>query len=144
MPATPCTDWSPEEAISPEDLRKRLGLALAPALPATQAGAWAEGLLRGSGLLLLHHPELLDLIDGWVAGLNSETFTNLLPLLRRTFATFQPPERRQMGERLVDGNRPSGSTPNLTSADEINLERARLVVPVLQQIFGLEVKGEKP
>jgi hypothetical protein len=132
------------KAISPEDLRKRLGLALAPALPATQAGAWAEGLLRGSGLLLLHHPELLDLIDGWVAGLNSETFTNLLPLLRRNFATFQPPERRQMGERLVDGNRPSGSTPNLTSADEINLERARLVVPVLQQIFGLEVKGEKP
>ena len=130
------------KAITAEDLRVRLGFALAPALPAVQAGAWAEGLLRGSGLLLLHHPELLDLIDGWVCSLNADTFTNLLPLLRRTFATFQPPERRQMGEQLVEGKAPSGSRPGV-GGGEINFDRARLVVPVLKEIFGVPAKEEK-
>jgi len=131
------------QALSPEDLRKRLGLALAPVLPATQAGAWAEGLLRGSGLLLLHHPELLDLVDGWVCSLHEETFTNLLPLLRRTFATFQPPERRQMGERLVEGTGPSGSPAAATGAEEIDFARARLVAPVLRELLVDKDAGGK-
>lgn len=130
------------KALSPEDLRTRLGLALAPALPSTQAGAWAEGLLRGSGLLLLHHPELLDLIDGWVCSLNEDTFTSLLPLLRRTFATFHPPERKQMGERLFEGKGSTGPVAVAAVSEEIDLSRARLIAPVLCEIFGIAPQGD--
>ena len=40
------------------------------------------------------------MVDGWLAGVGDEVFTDVLPLLRRTFATFGPAERRQIGERV--------------------------------------------
>ena len=45
--------------------------------------------------------ELLGLLDGWLAGLPADAFTDVLPLLRRTFGAFAPPERRAIGEKAA-------------------------------------------
>src|SRR5439155_420784 len=77
---------------------RRMGLALSTAGDPAQAAAWVEGFLKGSGLVLLHDQALLGVVDNWLTGLPADTFTTLVPLLRRTFSTFTPPERRQIGE----------------------------------------------
>jgi hypothetical protein len=73
-----------------------LGLALAPTQPTAYATAWIEGFLRGSGLVLIHHRALFDLLDTWLGSLAEDTFREIVPLLRRAFAEFSPPERRQI------------------------------------------------
>ncbi len=128
------------QIITADELRRRVGLALSMALPAPVVGAWAEGLLRGSGLVLLHHPELLALIDTWVSGLTEDTFRSLLPLLRRTFATFPKPERNQMGEKLKEGTGAEAAKA-VVIEDDIDWDRARLVLPTLGKMLGLETKS---
>ena len=39
---------------------------------AAQAGAWAEGLLGGSALLLLHHDGVWKALDDWIVSLAPE------------------------------------------------------------------------
>ena len=69
------------------------------AAPAT-AASWLEGLLAGSGRLLVHDTAMLGLIDGWLTGLEAERFDEVLPLLRRTYSTFTGPERRAIGDQV--------------------------------------------
>ena len=59
-----------------------------------RAAAWIEGFLIGGGLLLVHDPKLLALIDQWLSAIAPDTFTEVLPLLRRGFGAFPSPERR--------------------------------------------------
>jgi len=124
-----------ERAWTPEETGRAMHIALSPAGEPSQAAAWLEGFLRGSGLMLLHNDTLWTLLDEWVESLSGEHFKPVLPLLRRTFATFPAPERRQMGERAKHGIRVE--KPDETSVDG---ERARKVLTVLRQILGI---GEK-
>jgi hypothetical protein len=116
------------------EVARRLNFALSAASEPAPGAAWVEGLLRGSGLLLLHHEALWQVLDEWVTGLGAEAFTELLPLLRRTFATFSAPERRQMGER-VRGRTP-GPSPAAGGAD-FDEERADAVLPLVAQLLGV-------
>ncbi|MEM7726371.1 MAG: DUF5682 family protein [Cyanobacteria bacterium P01_A01_bin.45] len=119
-----------------ENSARRLGLALSTVTEPSQAGAWVEGFLKGSGLLLLHDDILWQVLDDWVSGLSEESFITLLPLLRRTFATFTTPERRQMGERARKGV--GSKVENKTEdGNEINRENAALVLPIVQQLLGV-------
>jgi hypothetical protein len=113
-------------------------LALSTAVPPAEAAAWAAGLLRGSGLLLLHQEALWQVFDGWLAGLSEEMFVELLPLLRRAFADFTQPERRQMGDKVKHLGGPDGgrSAARAAASAEINVERANKVLPVLAHILG--------
>jgi hypothetical protein len=115
-----------------QEVIRRLRLALARAVEPAGAAAWLEGFLRGSGALLLHDDALWDAVDAWLAELPAETFEPILPLLRRTFSSFTPPERRQMGERAKHGRRQVAA---LTAVDP---ERAKRVLPVLARILGVE------
>jgi hypothetical protein len=117
---------------------RRMSLALSTANDPARAAAWVEGLLRGSGLLLLHGDAMWDVVDGWLAGLPADTFTQVLPLLRRTFSTFEWPERRQMGERAKRGR--SGATAVVgaaTATADFDAARAEAVLPLLYQILGI-------
>ncbi len=117
-----------------DEVERRMGLALSVGSEPAQAAAWVEGLLKGSGLLLLHNDGLWQALDRWVAALKGETFVAVLPLLRRTFSTFAAPERRQMGERARHGlARPDGSTQA-----EFDAARAEKVLPLVAQLLGLE------
>jgi hypothetical protein len=124
--------------LDSKDIARRLRLALSLVNDPTQAAAWLEGLLRGSGLLLLHDEILWVILDEWVTGMPRETFNAVLPLLRRTFSTFPTPERRQMGERARRG--PAASTTRDMLAGDVNTEWADQALPLLAQLLGLETE----
>ncbi|MGI4867888.1 MAG: DUF5682 family protein [Janthinobacterium lividum] len=110
-----------------------LGLALAPAQPTAYATAWIEGFLRGSGLVLIHHRELFDLLDTWLGSLAEATFRVVVPLLRRALAEFSPPERRQLLDLAAAG--PAGPPAAATEAD-FDWGRGARVLPVLRGLVG--------
>ncbi|AFZ67724.1 DUF5682 family protein [Deinococcus peraridilitoris] len=121
--------------LNPADVEVRLKQALAGVNPPSRVAAWLEGFLEGSGLVLVHDARLLGLIDDWLVGLSGDAFQEVLPLLRRTFTRFPAPERRTLGERIR-----SGEVRALhTRAEELDAERAALVLPVVAQLLGLEV-----
>jgi hypothetical protein len=66
-----------------------MSLALSSAQEPVYCAAWLEGFLSGSGLVLVHDPRLWQIVDAWVMQLAPERFTEVLPLLRRTFSTFR-------------------------------------------------------
>jgi hypothetical protein len=117
-----------------DQIGQRLGLALSVANAPLQSAAWIEGLLRDSGELLVHTDSLWPVLDRWVAALPPDTFVQLLPLLRRTFSTFAPPLRRQLGER-AQGT--AGSAHIRTVKTELDVERAERTLPLLAQLLGL-------
>ncbi|MEO1432276.1 MAG: DUF5682 family protein [Cyanobacteria bacterium J06633_8] len=124
------------EVLDAAEAARRMGLALSTANEPSQAGAWVEGFLKGSGLLLLHDDKLWQVLDNWVSNLPEDLFVASLPLLRRTFATFSEPERRQMGERVK--NSVNGNTSGFTDdSEDINEENAVLVLPILKQFLGV-------
>jgi hypothetical protein len=121
------------QLLDAAEVEKRVNLAVSVAAEPAKAAAWIEGFLRGSGLLLLYHETLLSVLDSWLASLNEEIFVQLLPILRRTFSTFEAPERRKIGERLKGGTTVSATTRTETEIDEA---RAGKVMPLLEMILG--------
>jgi hypothetical protein len=120
---------------SGEEVARRLSYALSLAMDPLQAGAWIEGLLKGSGLVLLHHDTLWQVLDKWVVGLSAEAFVTLLPLLRRTFARFSAPERRQMGEKVKQGQTLWVLSSTGEDRDD---ERVRAMLPFVKMLLGLD------
>lgn len=124
--------------LSPEETARRMGLALSLAVEPVHAAAWVEGFLQGSGLMLLHDDAIWQVLDRWVISLGPDTFVTLLPLLRRTFATFPIGERRQMADRVQQGGLARG--PQTTARfDEATFDRDRAdgVLPLVAQLLGL-------
>lgn len=114
----------------------RLSRALTVGVAPTTAAGYVEGFIAGGGLLLVHDEALLALVDRWLTGLHPDTFTAVLPLLRRTFAAFAAPERRAVGEqvrRLGSGTGRTGS-----DVDELDLDEARVarVLPTLELLLA--------
>jgi len=127
-------------AISEEQFYRLARLSLSSVNPPAECAAWATGLLRGSGLALLHQDALWQVFDRWLSELSAQVFVEMLPLLRRAFADFTGPERRHMGEKvkhLGPGSggiiRPPGSP---TDSTDIDHERASQVLPILAHILG--------
>lgn len=108
--------------------------ALSKGNTATESAQWLEGFLHGSGLLLIHQPSLWEILDGWVASLSEESFTDILPLLRRTFAQFPPPERQQM---MAISQKPTQAAAlNQPVQDDLDPARAEPVWKALKEIIG--------
>lgn len=129
-----------EGSLSTEAAARRLGLALSLASAPTQAAAWVEGFLQGSGLLLLHDDAIWQVLDDWLIKLPDNAFITLLPLLRRTFSNFSPAERRQMGERVRLGER---SVDNTASNVGFDCDRANTTLPLLAQLLGLSFDAQQ-
>jgi len=100
------------------------------------SAAWLEGFLKGSGTILLIDNDLWNLINSWVAQLDIATFTQVLPLLRRTFANFSAPERRKLGEKVKSGS-VSITATQFTESD-IDTERAKKGIPIVLQLLGYQ------
>lgn len=104
--------------------------ALSPAVAPADAAGFVEGFLAGSGTLLGHDLALLALVDGWVSGLSNDAFATTVPLLRRTFAEFEPAERRRIGD-AVSGR--VGAAPVLFGVDA---ERAASAMATVRAMLG--------
>jgi hypothetical protein len=81
----------------------RFSFALSPGQEPSHAAAWLEGFLKGSGMILLYDDTLWNLLYEWVDQLPETAFNDMLPVLRRTFAKFEPAERRKLGEKAQKG-----------------------------------------
>ncbi|MEZ4454681.1 MAG: DUF5682 family protein, partial [Nannocystaceae bacterium] len=126
--------------LGEEELARVASLALSRAIDPAEAAAWSEGLLRGTGLLLLHQDAVWRVLDGWLRELGDDAFAATLPVLRRAFSEFSDPERRSMGERVktlhVLCARAGGPVPGASPARRLDPARAQAILPVLAQILG--------
>jgi hypothetical protein len=129
-------------AFSSNDVETHMGLFLSVTNDANQAAKWLEGLLKGSGVVLLHDDRLWQVLDNWVTSLSPSTFDLVLPLLRRTFSTFPAPERRQMGERVKQNSSPASLAPrnNPINHGNLDIERAEKMIPAIAQLLGINLK----
>ncbi len=131
-----------QQVIDIEKLQQQAGLALSIAVPAIQAASWIEGTLYGGSQRLLYQDGFWQALDQWLCELSADSFTELLPLLRRAFSAFSGPERRMMGEKAlllrstsVVSEASRGRDDNSSSIDQ---QRAKRVLPVLAQVLGVK------
>ncbi|RPK59729.1 hypothetical protein EES43_18065 [Streptomyces sp. ADI96-02] len=133
--------------LTEDEAARLMGLALSPGTPPTDAAAWIEGFVGGAaggGMLLVHDERLLGLVDAWLTGVPADTFTDVLPLLRRTFAAYEPGVRRTLGELVRRGPATGGGTGG-DRADHayagfgpgLHTARADAAEPVLRLLLGL-------
>ncbi|MEZ4677763.1 MAG: DUF5682 family protein [Caldilineaceae bacterium] len=124
------------EKISSEEAATRFHFALSTAGQPEAAAAWLRGMLRGSGLLLIHDERIWAVVDGWLSGLREEHFIEVLPLVRRAFGDFATGERRMMGEKVKHGAQPgrNGVTPSELPFDH---EAGMAALPMVLQMLGL-------
>ncbi|MEL7020840.1 MAG: DUF5682 family protein, partial [Bacteroidota bacterium] len=123
------------EKISPSQLATYLHFALSDRNMHTKTIRWLEGFLHGSGMILVHHPTLWQLIDDWVTQLSNTAFAETLPLLRRAFSKFSVPERQQMLDLAKNGANP----PSSSHSDQVEWlsQPATTVLPTIQLLLGL-------
>ncbi|MFI5620609.1 DUF5682 family protein [Streptomyces sp. NPDC051567] len=121
-----------------------MGLALSPAATPADAAGWIEGFAGGAsggGTLLVHDDRLLGLIDTWLVSVPERAFTDVLPLLRRTFGAYEPGVRRTLGELVrrgpgsgpATGNGPGGAPEGF--APELDPGRADAVVDLVRMLL---------
>ncbi|WP_329083701.1 DUF5682 family protein [Streptosporangium sp. NBC_01469] len=121
------------------EVGRRMSRAMSAGHPPARAAAWIEGFLSGGGLLLVHDPRLLGLVDEWLTGLAPEAFVDVLPLLRRTFGAFAAPERRSIGSRVRSLGAGGGDlAPDAENFDE---ERAAAAVRTVLTILEPAISG---
>ncbi|MEU9042117.1 MULTISPECIES: DUF5682 family protein [unclassified Kitasatospora] len=122
--------------LDSEEAGRRLRLVLSVANAPADAAGWVEGFLTGGGALLLHDPRLLALLDAWLTGVSGEVFTDVLPLLRRTFAGLEAGVRTTIGGRVAAG--PLGGPPaDRAPVGELDRARADAAVPVVALLLGV-------
>ena len=121
------------ERLDASAAEARLSRALSPGTPAAEGAAFVEGFLAGSGTILLHDRALLGLVDAWLSGLSPDAFVTCLPLLRRTFSTFEPSERRLIGELVARG----GSAVAAAVDERLDEERASLALATVAELLGI-------
>ncbi|MEU7433172.1 DUF5682 family protein [Streptomyces sioyaensis] len=137
--------------LGEEGAERLMGLALSPGTPPVDAAGWVEGFVGGGdgGMLLVHDERLLALVDGWLTGVPDAAFTDVLPLLRRTFAEYEPGVRRTLGELIRRGptatpRRPPGDAPDPAApgfGPGLDRDRAAAVLPTLRLLLGIEQQG---
>ncbi|UQA93518.1 DUF5682 family protein [Streptomyces halobius] len=125
-----------------------MGLALSPGTPPGDAAGWIEGFVgggEGGGMLLVHDDRLLALVDGWLTTVPATAFTDVLPLLRRTFSEYEPGVRRTLGELVRRGpatasRRPAGDGEEAAApgfGPGLDRDRAAAVLPTLRLLLGI-------
>ncbi|MGW3325577.1 DUF5682 family protein [Streptomyces virginiae] len=127
-----------------EETARLMGLALSPASSPVDAAGWIEGFAgggSGGGTLLVHDDRLLGLIDTWLVGVPERAFTDVLPLLRRTFGAYEPGVKRTLGELVRRG--PGGAAAAASAsaapegfAPELDQERADAVVGLVRMLLA--------
>ncbi|MFE7975338.1 DUF5682 family protein [Streptomyces shenzhenensis] len=134
-----------EGEVGQDEAARLMGLVLSPGTPPQDAAAWIEGFVGGGGgMLLVHDERLLGLVDAWLTGVPADAFTDVLPLLRRTFAAYEPGVRRTLGELVRRGPGVRGGASAVRPAGipgfapEPDTERAEAVLPLVRLLLGLD------
>lgn len=137
-----------EGELAQEEAARLMGLVLSPGTEPADGAAWIEGFVGGGsgGMLLVHDERLLALVDSWLTGVPADAFTDVLPLLRRTFSAYETGVRRTLGELVRRGPAPRANTEAAGSgsgsgipgfAPDLDTGRADAVLPLLSLLLGL-------
>jgi hypothetical protein len=110
------------------DVAPAMARALSPGEEPERGASWIEGFIGESGLVLVHDPDLLAVLDTWIE--NVPAFSDVLPLLRRAFSVLPAGERRRLGERL---RRPAESADIESPLDA---ERAAPALATVARLLG--------
>ena len=116
------------------DAAVALSLHLSSSTPQLQAAAWLEGFLNRNAMVLLHDNQLWQLVNDWLCSLGETHFTNILPLVRRTFSAFSASERQDLGQRARQGTINPQAVTTALNWDET---QAVLPLPLLRLFFGM-------
>lgn len=124
-----------------DNFAKKMSYELSIGKDIMESSSWLEGFLKGSALVLIHNDKLLSLIDRWLINIPSETFIEILPILRRNFSNFTNSERRQIGESIV--TKKDISDINIKSniinqEDTFSIERAEKTLPILKILMNIK------
>jgi hypothetical protein len=115
-----------------DDVAVRVERALSHGVEASAKAGWVDGFFADGAVLLIHDAELRGLLQRWVAGLDDAEFVDLLPLVRRTFATFSPAERRTLAGRIAAGE----ATEARVAAPDLDAARVALALATVELILG--------
>ncbi|MFE1292718.1 DUF5682 family protein [Streptomyces sp. NPDC058751] len=135
-----------EGELAQEEAARLMGLVLSPGTEPADGAAWIEGFVGGGsgGMLLVHDERLLGLVDTWLTGVPADAFTDVLPLLRRTFSAYESGVRRTLGELVRRGPAPRANAEATGSgsgvpgfAPDLDGGRADAVLPLLSLLLGL-------
>lgn len=107
-----------------EQTAQTFSQSLSPVHPYDHTANWLEGFLYQSGTMLLIHDSLWQIINDWLRTLSEEIFVELLPLLRRTFSSFEFGERQQLGDKARQTSEQTTRHVAMPSAD-VSLNEAR-------------------
>ncbi|MER8154828.1 DUF5682 family protein [Streptomyces sp. NPDC094472] len=133
--------------LAEDEAARLMGLALSPGTEPPEAASWLEGFIgggAGGGMLLVHDERLLGLVDRWLISVPAEAFTDVLPLLRRTFSAYDTGVRRTLGELVRrgpaaeghDGGQGAPAAPGFGPG--LDPHRAAAVVPTVRLLLGLD------
>lgn len=100
-----------------------------------EAGMFLQGFLRGGAEILLQDDPLLQLLDGWICGLEEQDFIDSLPLLRRSLSGFDSAARKRLLEKLKRGPRDHISPASYPAGEDNPALAAAL--PLLYRILGI-------
>ncbi|MCM2580567.1 DUF5682 family protein [Streptomyces meridianus] len=142
-----------DERLDHDAAARLMGLVLSPGTPPDRAAAWIEGFVgggAGGGMLLVHDTRLLALLDAWLTAVPADAFTDVLPLLRRTFSAYEAGVRRTLGELVRRGPTAGGRAHTAATAagapgygPGLDAERASAVRPTVHRLLGLGTDLDK-
>lgn len=121
--------------LDTEGVAVKFSFALSTGNEPQFSAGWIEGFLKGSGMILLYDDMLWNLLYKWVAELQQDTFTELLPILRRTFSKYAVGERRQLGEKARRGVATNGGNA-VGIVENFDTELADSVLPLALKLLG--------
>ena len=124
-----------QDLLSADEAKIRFSRALSVGQNPEHSAAWFEGFITDQALLLLHDDGLWELVDQWLLTLPAEQFIALLPLLRRTTASFAHPERQQLAQRASQQQTSATSVV----ATGFNAARAAPSLQILAQWLALPI-----
>lgn len=95
---------------------------------------WLEGFLKDAGNLLILDDIIWNIVYEWVASISNDTFQELVPLLRRTFAAFNATEKTKLAEKVKHGKAQAVSHKIDIGID---IERAQRVIPIIEKLLQI-------
>jgi hypothetical protein len=137
--------------LDSEAVATQLGRNLSLGVPPLDAAAWLDGFLNRQALVLLHDDAIWGAVDAWLAQLGETQFTQILPLVRRSFSAFSNHDRQSLGEKARRGQgsaavaaASAGAAGAAGDGDDgaWNEARAVLAIPVLDQLLGLNLPAQ--
>lgn len=124
------------DEIEKSEAVRQMKLALARMVPPPESADWLRGFLEHSAMVLIYDDLLLNVIDDWLTGLQVDDFEMILPLLRRTFSSFEVTEIKNIGRR-VEGRK----IRNVKTTLVIDNERADTVDEIFDELLGWHPTG---